>query len=153
MKTRVLHVSYGGLNHGGVCAVIFSIVETLYTRFDFGCVVFRTVGDREKSFEKYGRLHRLSCYRKDGRKSYFEEAVRPFRFFFGIYRICRKYDYQIIHTHNGDDEGICLLAAKAAGYRCELPIVIRRFHRKSCRFRKDCAPVLINCWWLDARLT
>lgn len=116
----MLHVSYGGLNHGGVCAVIFSIVETLYTRFDFGCVVFRTVGDREKSFEKYGRLHRLSCYRKDGRKSYFEEAVRPFRFFFGIYRIFRKYDYQIIHTHNGDDEGICLLAAKAAGVQMRI---------------------------------
>ena len=38
---KVLHVSYGGLGFGGVSSVIFSIVEPLFTKFDFGCVVFQ----------------------------------------------------------------------------------------------------------------
>ena len=41
MKKKVLHISCGGLGYGGVSSVIFSIVEKLYSRFDFECIVFK----------------------------------------------------------------------------------------------------------------
>ena len=50
MKKKVLHISCGGLGYGGVSSVIFSIVEKLYSRFDFECIVFKKRCNREKEF-------------------------------------------------------------------------------------------------------
>lgn len=124
MKKKILHVSCGGLGHGGVSAVIFSIVETLYNQFDFDCVVFKKHCDREKDFQRYGKLIRIKAYNDDGRRHLFELLLRPWIMYWGIYKNCKKNKYQVIHCHNNRDEGICLLAAKHAG----VPIRIAHSH-------------------------
>ena len=90
MKRKVLHVSAGGLSTGGVGSVIFSIVKELYAQIDFHCVVFEREYDQEKDFENYGKLHRIKCYPKNGKRNYLELLQRPFRLYFGIRRICKK---------------------------------------------------------------
>ena len=119
MKKRILHVSCGGLGHGGVSAVIFSIVENLYTKYDFDCVVFKKKCDREDKFLKYGNTYRINCY-NDGKKSIVELIFRPFVMFWGIYKICKKNKYDIIHVHNNFEEGYCLFAAKLAGVKVRI---------------------------------
>lgn len=113
-KTKVLHVSYGGLGKGGVSAVIFSITENLTEQFDFGCVVFSKKGISEERFKKIGKLHRVNCYIPG---SIVEKIVRPFRMYWGIKRICIKERYDVIHCHNGEEEAFALLAAKHAGIK------------------------------------
>ncbi len=117
---KVLHVSYGGLGNGGVSSVILSITEPLKNEYEFGCVVYRTVGMRESVFAEYGHLHRIPCYSKDGKKDILEIITRPFRMFLGVFFICKKYGYDVVHVHNGDDEGLCLFAAKCAGVKCRI---------------------------------
>ena len=120
MKNKILEVTFGGLGHGGVSSVIFSIVSELKDKYDFGCVVYRTKLERESDFAKIGKLHRLPCYRKNGKKSLFEEMTRPIRFFFGIYNLCKKEKYTVVHAHNEPDEGVVLLAAKFAGVKIRI---------------------------------
>lgn len=124
MKKKVLHISCGGLGHGGVSSVIFSIVEPLKEEFDFGCVVFKKKCDQEERFEKCGKLYRIDAYSIDGKRNYWEIIKRPFALFFGIYKICKKEKYDVVHAHNNDDEALCLLAAKLAG----VPIRIAHSH-------------------------
>lgn len=119
MKRKVLHVSCGGLGHGGISTVIFSIVENLHEKFDFDCVVFKKRCDREELFLRYGNIHRINCY-NTGKRSYFELIFRPFILFHGIYKTCKKNKYDIIHVHNNYDEGICLFAAKCAGVKIRI---------------------------------
>lgn len=123
MKEKVLHVSCGGLGYGGVSAVIFSIVESLYDQIDFDCVVFKKHCKREELFLKYGRLFRIAAY-NNGRRNYLELLFRPIKMYFGIFKICKNGKYQAIHCHNNMDEGICLLAAKHAG----VPVRIAHSH-------------------------
>ena len=110
---KVLHVSYGGLGFGGVSSVIFSIVEPLFTKFDFGCVVFQKKCEREGEFEKYGKIHRIKCY--SGK--FFEKIFRNFIMYKGIYKICKENKYDVIHVHNQSDAGIVLKAAAKAGVK------------------------------------
>lgn len=124
MKKKILHVSSGGLSHGGVGAVILSVVQALHNQFDFSCVVFSRKLGREEQFERYGKLYRINCYPKKGKRDYFEVITRPFKLYFGIKRICRKEKFDIIHCHNQRDQWICLLAAKQAG----VPIRIAHSH-------------------------
>ncbi len=116
-KKKVLEVSFGGLSHGGVSSVIFSIVKELYKEFEFGCIVFNFHGDEEKRFEKIGKLHRIKCYSSDDKRNIVEFLTRPLKIFFGIYKICKKEKYEVIHAHNMGEEGICLFAAKCAGVK------------------------------------
>ena len=116
-KTKVLHISYGGLGKGGVSSVIFSIVENLSDQFDFGCVVFSQIGISEDRFEKIGKLHRVNCY---VRGSIIEKIVRPFRMYREVKKICLKERYDVIHCHNGEEEAFALLAAKHAGIRIRI---------------------------------
>lgn len=115
MKRKVLHVSYGGLGNGGVTSVIIGIVSKLYAEFDFGCVVFSKKCERESEFCKYGKLYRLNCYRN---RNFFSRLVdlfvRPFIITLGVYKICKKEHYDVIHCHNGKDMALCLLGAKLA---------------------------------------
>ncbi len=141
MNNKILHVSCGGLGHGGVSAVIFSIVEALHDRFDFDCVVFKKHCEREPLFEKYGRLFRINAYNDDGKRHLFELLVRPFRMYFGIYRICRNNGYHAIHCHNNTDEGICLLAAKHAG----VPIRIAHSHNTMSPKKKSFILKISEC--------
>lgn len=120
MKKRILHVSYGGLSHGGVSSVIFSIVEPLKDRFDFDCVVFNNRGDEEERFAKVGKLHRVPCYRTNGTRSILENLTRPVRMIWGIYRICKKEKYDVIHVHNMGEAGFCLLGAHLAGVKVRI---------------------------------
>lgn len=120
MKKKVLHVSAGGLGHGGVSTVIFGIVEELYNDFDFSCVVFGRVRERDAYFEKFGKTYRLNCYPKQGKRDYLELLTRPFRLYFGIRRICKENKPDVIHCHNHRDEWICLLAAKHAGVQTRI---------------------------------
>lgn len=124
MKERILHVSCGGLGHGGVSAVIFSIVETLHEQFDFDCVVFKKKCEKENQFVQYGRLFRINAYNDDGKRHLGELLFRPWRMFWGVYKICKTEKYKAIHCHNNSDEGFCLLAAKCAG----VPIRIAHSH-------------------------
>ena len=124
MKERILHVSCGGLGHGGVSAVIFSIVENLHDQFDFDCVVFKKHCEKEKLFQKYGKLFRIEAYNDDGKRHLLELLTRPWTMFWGIYKICKTNKYHAIHCHNNTDEGFCLLAAKCAG----VPIRIAHSH-------------------------
>lgn len=124
MKRKVLHVSAGGLSTGGVGSVIFSIVKELYAQIDFHCVVFEREYDQEKDFENYGKLHRIKCYPKNGKRNYLELLQRPFRLYFGIRRICKKEKFDVIHCHNQRDAWICLWAAKNSG----VPIRIAHSH-------------------------
>lgn len=124
MKKRVLHVSSGGLNPGGVSSVIFSIVESLKSSFDFDCVVFSRESERENEFKKYGSLHRIHCYPQKGKRNYFELITRPIKLYFGIRKICSENSFDVIHCHNQRDEWICLLAAKHMG----VPIRIAHTH-------------------------
>lgn len=127
MKERILHVSCGGLGHGGVSAVIFSIVETLHNQFDFDCVVFKKHCDREKTFQKYGKLYRIEAYNDDGKRHLRELLIRPWKMYWGIYKICKTNKYHVIHCHNSMDEGFCLLAAKHAG----VPVRVAHSHTTS----------------------
>lgn len=124
MKKKVLHVSAGGLNPGGVGSVIFSIVESLSSDFDFDCVVFNRISDREESFRKYGRIYRIYCYPRKGKRDYLELITRPFKLYFGIRQICKNEKYNAVHCHNQRDAWICLLAAKHMG----VPIRIAHAH-------------------------
>lgn len=124
MKKKVLHVSAGGLGHGGVSTVIFSVVQSLYKHFDFSCVVFSRKLEREELFEQYGTLYRVNCYPKKGKRDYFEAITRPFKLYFGIKRICKKEKFDIIHCHNQRDQWVCLLAAKHAS----VPVRIAHSH-------------------------
>lgn len=124
MKKSVLHVSAGGLSHGGVGSVIFSIVQPLYEQYDFGCVVFARQYDRELLFEKYGKLYRINCYPTKGKRNYFELITRPFKLYFGIRKLCKKHNFDIIHCHNQSDAWPCLLAAKHA----RVPVRISHAH-------------------------
>lgn len=112
---KILHVSYGGLGNGGVTSVIISIVSTLYRKFDFGCVVFSRRCEREADFLKYGKLHRLNCYCSGNVVvRLIEQILRPFVMTVGVYRICKKEHYDVVHCHNGRDMLFPLLAAKVA---------------------------------------
>jgi glycosyltransferase involved in cell wall biosynthesis len=124
MKERILHVSCGGLGHGGVSAVIFSIVETLHDQFGFDCVVFKKHCEKEELFQKYGNLFRIEAYNDDGKRHLGELLLRPWRMYWGIYKICKTNKYKAIHCHNDLEEGLCLLAAKRAG----VPIRIAHSH-------------------------
>ena len=124
MKDKILQVSCGGLGYGGVSAVIFSIVEMLHDQFDFDCVVFKKHCERESLFQKYGKLFRIPAYNDDGRRHILELIIRPWRMYWGIYKICRNNNYHAIHCHNNTDEGFCLLAAKHAG----VPVRIAHSH-------------------------
>lgn len=124
MKERILHVSCGGLGHGGVSAVIFSIVETLHDQFGFDCVVFKKHCEKEELFQKYGNLFRIEAYNDDGKRHLGELLIRPWRMYWGIYKICKANKYHAIHCHNNTEEGFCLLAAKCAG----VPIRIAHSH-------------------------
>ena len=124
MKDKVLHVSCGGLGYGGVSSVILSIVESLHNSFDFGCVVFNYHGEREAIFKNYGELYRINAYSVNGRRSISEMILRPFRLYFGIKKICKDNQFNVIHCHNNNEEGICLLAAKHA----RVPIRIAHSH-------------------------
>ncbi len=124
MKRKVLHISSGGLNPGGVGSVIFSIVESLAPEYDFGCAVFNRVSEKEKDFEKYGELYRIHCYPKKGKRDYLELITRPFKLYFGVRRICKKEAFDVIHCHNQHDAWPCLLAAKHVG----VPIRISHAH-------------------------
>ncbi len=122
---KVLHVSAGGLNPGGVGTVIFSIVESLKDEVNFDCVVFSRVSQREEDrFKEYGNLHRINCYPKKGKRNYLELLLRPLKLYFGVRRICRKHTFDVIHCHNQHDAWPCLLAAKHAG----VPIRISHAH-------------------------
>lgn len=124
LKKRVMHVSAGGLNPGGVGSVIFSIVKSLYKEFDFYCIVFSRESDQEKEFEKYGKIHRINCYPRKGKRDYLELITRPLKLYFGIRKICKSEKIDVIHCHNQRDEWICLLAAKHA----KVPVRIAHSH-------------------------
>lgn len=113
----VLHVPNCGLSFSGVPAVIFSIVENLHDEFDFDVVSPRAKGGREKEFLQYGKLRYLPIY---GKPNLIEHITRPIVTFFGIYYLCKKYKYDVIHCHNEADAGICLKAAKMAGVRIRI---------------------------------
>lgn len=157
MNKKVLHVSCGGLGHGGVSAVIFSIVQTLHEKFDFDCVVFKKRCDRETIFEKYGKLYRINAYNDKGKRNLFELLIRPLRLYKGIYNICKENKYQVIHCHNNNDEGICLLAAKHAGVKVRIAhshntpspqrkqLIIRIMERVNQRLMMFAATERIGC--------
>ena len=133
MKKKILHVSAGGLGHGGVSTVIFSIVKSLHTQFDFGCVVYARERERDTYFTKYGKIHRINCYPKKGKRNYFELITRPYKLYWGIRKICKEQSYDVIHCHNQRDEWICLLAAKHAG----VPIRIAHSHNPDSPKKKS----------------
>lgn len=115
MKKKVLHISFGGLGNGGVTSVIIGIVSKLYQNFDFGCVVFFRKCERETEFLKYGKIHRLNCYYSGNRfLKLLEQFIRPFVMTIGVYKICKRENYEIIHCHNGRDMFFPLLGAKLA---------------------------------------
>jgi len=147
-KKAVLHVSAGGLNKGGVGSVIFSLVENMCDKFAFGCVVYNIKYAEEEIFEKYGSLYRISCYPKKGKRDYIELLTRPMRLYWGIRRICKNNDFDVIHCHNQRDEWICLLAAKHAN----VPVRIAHTHvtnspkKRSVleKIYKSISPVMLN---------
>lgn len=121
-KKKILHIPFGGLGNGGVSAVIFSIVSELSDRFSFDCVVFDKKGNREEDFQQYGgALHRIRGYRNEQNKAnLFEVMTRPVRFVFSVYRLCKKERYDVVHVHNGREEGWCLLGARLAGVKIRI---------------------------------
>ena len=76
MKERVLHVSCGGPDFGGVSSVILSIVENLHADFEFDCVVFNLRGGRERLFVNYGNLYRIHAYSTNGKRNLLEIMFR-----------------------------------------------------------------------------
>lgn len=114
---KILHISYGGLDKGGVSSVILSIVRVLHNNFDFGGVLFYGKNSRENIFKQYGKIYYVNSYGRRGIKRIFELLLRPFVMYYGIYRICKNEHYDIIHCHNGFDMVYCLLAAKHAGVK------------------------------------
>ena len=133
MKKKILHISCGGLGNGGVSSVIFSIVQKLYSKFDFECIVFKKRCNREKEFLRYGKLHRIQAYNDDGKRHLMELILRPFRLYLNIFKICKKEKYDVVHAHNYFDEGICLWAAKNAG----VPIRIAHSHNTMSPNKKN----------------
>ena len=116
-KSKVLHISYGGIGNGGVSSVIISIVESLYRNFDFGCVTFSKNNSRGHIMSRYARIHNINCYGKIGVMKILEIFLRPFIMYFATKKICKENSYDIIHCHNGADMVFCLLAAKHAGIK------------------------------------
>lgn len=145
ISMKVLHVSYGGLGNGGVASVILSIVFSLHSKFDFGCVVFNHKGERENEFIKYGRLYRVNCYLKKSKAAkILDILLRPYRMTYAAYSICKKEKYDVIHCHNGYEEIYFLLGAKIAGVHTRIahshnsqspnkPSVVRRIFNSLCR--------------------
>ena len=124
MDKKILHIPFGGLNRGGVSSVVFSIVENLYETFEFDSVVFSKKCEREQEFERYGNLYRIKGYPVDEKRDIIEQLFRPFVFTGSIYRLCKRNKYDVVHAHNGPDEGFCLLGAKLAG----VPVRIAHSH-------------------------
>ena len=110
-KIRVLHIPAGGLGHGGVSFVIFSIVQALYKDFDFSSVVFTKRCNRENDFLNYGKLYRISGYKG----TIIDKFLRPITMIYSIWNICRKEKFNVIHCHNDFEQAFCLLGAKLAG--------------------------------------
>ncbi len=131
-KIKILHVSHGGLGHGGVSAVINSIVYRLFNEFDFGCVVYSKELGREKDFAKYGKLHRIKAYYGTSLITKLcDKFFRPFRILIGTYSICKKEEYDVIHCHNGFEAAFSLLGAKLAGVKNRIVHIHNPIQKKS----------------------
>lgn len=145
---KILHVSAGGLNTGGVASVILGLTSELKEQFEFSCVVFNKRGEHEEEFMKYGKLHRINCYPVSGKREYGELILRPLKLYFGIRKICKSEKYDVIHCHNQRDAWICLMAAKHS----KVPTRIVHAHvgkslkKKSIieKIYKDLSPIMLK---------
>ena len=126
MKKKVLQVGYRSLANGGIQAVIMGIVRNLHNDIDFDVLLFSNKqGHYDDEFLKYGKIFRIPCDSKGNRLyNRIENITRPFRSFFGTYKILKNGNYSAVHCHNGIESGITLLAARIAG----IPIRITHSH-------------------------
>lgn len=139
-KRKVLHVSFGGLGNGGVSAVIFSIVRPLFHKYQFGCVVFNNTNTREIEFQQYGKIYRIKCFGKKGISNIIDICLRPFKLYIGVYRICKREGYDVVHAHNGSYEGFCLMAAKHA----KVPLCIAHSHNTPSPLKQTFGKCLLD---------
>jgi len=116
MTTKVLQISPGGLEKGGVQADIMYPVRILSSDdVQFDVVVFT---DEERFYDQefltHGRIYRIPLYYGH---SFLRNGISLYTRFFKIYRKMKKIlhkngPYDAIHCRNAFDAAPCLLAAK-----------------------------------------
>lgn len=103
MRKRVLFVCHGGFEHGGIQAVIMSIVRNLHIDYDFDAIIF-SKGDQyyTQEFLKYGNIYHFSPNKVGGPiKRNLDELTRRFRIKKEFKRFLKTHGpYDVIHCHN-----------------------------------------------------
>lgn len=120
---KILQVSCGNLNNGGVQNVIMGICRNLsYISFDI--LLFT---DKEGYYDKEflslgGKIFRISHFEgKSKFRKRIDYYVRFPRIFIGTYNILKKNGpYDAIHCHNYFESGICTFAARLAGVKVRI---------------------------------
>lgn len=156
VKKKVLLVSIDGLGVGGIQNVFMEIVRNLKYKYDFDIVVFHT-GDNYDfhscEFKQYGEIILFDRDRPSNKLVHaLKNIIRPIYEFFKFYNLLKKGKYDIVHCHNEEDSGICLLAARLAGVPVRIthahntaspqkPILLMRFYR---HFAKKLVPSNAN---------
>lgn len=139
MKKRVLQVAYHSLAKGGIQAVIMSIVRNLKSEYDFDIVLFSSKKEYyDDEFLNYGSVYRIPLREKENViAKKMEYTYRWIVILFGIYRVLKRGNYDVIHCHNEIESGICNLAARLAGVRVRISHSHNSFpHRKVSFLRK-----------------
>lgn len=124
---KVLIVANNNLARGGIQHVIMSIAENLSPEYRFDVVCFsKRPGGHDSAFRAMGgEIHYIPRYEGSSRfRQRLDFYIRFLRIYFGIRRILRRGSYDVIHCHNGEESGICLLAAAAEG----IPVRITHAH-------------------------
>ena len=119
---KILEISCGGLENGGVQHVIMNIVSNLKDDFQFDIIVFSKGPDffDEQFFSYGGKIFRIP-----NKKRVFgldiDAYFRGPRIFFNTYKILKNNGpYDVIHCHNYFESFFCLLAAKITGVKTRI---------------------------------
>lgn len=127
MVKKVLLVANNNLNRGGVQNVIMAIACNLHTEYQFDVVCFsgKTAYYDEAFLKNGGEIYRIPHYEGKSRfRRRLDFYIRGLRIFRGMKKILKQKKYDVIHCHNGEESGICLAAASAAG----VPVRITHAH-------------------------
>lgn len=148
-KRKVLMVSVGGLDHGGVQAVLMSTVRALSDKFQFDVIVF---SDKEKYYDKEflsmgGHIFRVPRY--EGMNKIIHQLDVLFFSAFSYRKITRiimdNGPYQAIHCHNDYDSSVFLQIGKKMG----IPVRIVHSHVVSSLGKGHYPRKIFN--WLNRR--
>lgn len=124
---KVLLVANNDLSRGGIQNVIMAIACNLHTEYQFDVVCFsgKNAYYDEAFLKTGGQIYRIPHYEGKNRfRRRLDFYIRGLRILRGMKKILKQKQYDVIHCHNGEESGICLAAASAAG----VPVRITHAH-------------------------